>query len=82
VLLAGKLEAMLRAAAEGLSVATIARDANASQSQVRGLLRELQNADQVRRLGAGRGSRWKLITDEQRVAERAAELEALNTSTS
>jgi hypothetical protein len=66
VLLAGKLAAMLRDAADGLSVAAIARDASANQSQVRGLLRDLQTADQVRRVGAGRGTRWTLVTDEQR----------------
>jgi predicted ArsR family transcriptional regulator len=77
VLLAGKLETMLREA-DGLNVAAIAKQANARGTQVRDLLRDLEAAGQVRRSGVGRGSRWRLVTDEERIAERAAELEALS----
>jgi DNA-binding IclR family transcriptional regulator len=80
VLLAGKLEAMLRDAEGGLNAVAIAKQAGARDAQVRGLLRELEKAGRVRRTGTGRASRWKLITDEERIAERAAELEALSTS--
>ena len=80
VLLAGKLEAMLRDADDGLSVAAIVKSASARDSQVRGLLTELESAGQVRRTGVGRGTRWELVTDEQRIAQRAAELERLRAS--
>jgi hypothetical protein len=79
VLLAGKLEAMLRDAEDGLNAVEIAKQASARDAQVRGLLRELESAGRVRRSGTGRASRWKLITDEERIAERAAELAALST---
>lgn len=76
VLLAGKLEAILRDAGEGLNVVAIAKRANARATQVSDLLRELEAAGQVRRTGVGRASRWRLVTDEDRIAERVAELEA------
>lgn len=76
VLLAGKLEAMLRESEDGLSTVAISKSANARGSQVRGLLRELETGGQVRRVGASRATRWQLITDEERVAQRAAELES------
>jgi hypothetical protein len=79
VLLAGRLEAMLRDAEDGLNAVAIAKFANARDRQVRDLLRELEVAGQVRRTGAGRASRWKLVTDDERIAERAAELEARST---
>jgi hypothetical protein len=75
VLLAGKLEAMLGEAEEGLSAITISKRSNASYNQVLGLLRTLDSAGQVRRTGTRRTSRWRLVTDEERIAERAAELE-------
>jgi hypothetical protein len=79
VLLAGKLEAMLREAGNGLNAVAIAKQANARATQVRDLLRELEGAGQVRRTGVGRASRWTLVTDEERIAERAAELAARST---
>ena len=79
VLLAGKLEAMLRDAEDGLNAVAIAKQARARDTQVRDLLRELESAGRVRRTGLGRASRWRLITDAERIAERAAELEALST---
>jgi hypothetical protein len=79
VLLAGKLETMLRDAQDGLNAVTIAKRANARDTQVRGLLRELEGAGQVRRSGVGRASRWRLVTDEERIATRTAELEARRT---
>jgi DNA-binding IclR family transcriptional regulator len=79
VLLADKLEAMLRDAENGLNATAIAKQASARDTQVRGLLRELESTGRVRRTGAGRASRWRLITDEERVAQRTAELEAVST---
>jgi predicted transcriptional regulator len=69
------LEAMLSDAADGLNATAIAQQANARTDQVRQLLRELEGAGQIRRTGRGRATRWTRITDEERVAARAAELE-------
>jgi hypothetical protein len=79
VLVADKLEAMLRGAEDGLNAVAIAKQASARDTQVRGLLRELESAGRVRRTGVGRASRWRLITDEERIAQRTAELEAVST---
>ncbi len=78
VLLAGKLEAMLAEAHQGLSAITISKRANAGYNQVRDLLRELEASGQVRRTGTRRTSLWRLITEEEQIAERAAELERLS----
>jgi hypothetical protein len=78
VLLSGKLEAMLGQADDGLSAISLARRANAGYNQVRDLLRDLESAGQVRRTGSRQTSLWRLITDEDRVAERVAELELLS----
>jgi hypothetical protein len=80
VLLAGKLEAMLREAENGLNAVAIAKQASARDTQVRDLLRELESAGRVRRTGTGRASRWRLVTDDERIAERAAEIAALSSS--
>jgi hypothetical protein len=76
VLLAGKLEALLGESESGLSVAAIVERSGARDAQVRDLLRELDGTGRVRRTGAGRGTRWRVVTDEERIAERAAELAA------
>ncbi|HEX4008632.1 MAG TPA: hypothetical protein VHX62_01410 [Solirubrobacteraceae bacterium] len=75
VLAAGKLEAILRDAPDGLSAVALAKAANARERQVRELLTDRQSNGQVRRIGTGRGTRWRMITDDERIAERAAELE-------
>jgi hypothetical protein len=38
-------------------------------------LRELERAGEVRSAGERRGTRWTLVTDEDRIAQRVAELE-------
>jgi predicted Rossmann fold nucleotide-binding protein DprA/Smf involved in DNA uptake len=78
VLLSGKLELMLRESETGLSATTIAKRSNARYAQVFDLLRELERSGRVRRLGDRRTSRWRLISDEERIAERTAELEKLS----
>lgn len=75
VLLAGKLEAMLREAKDGLSAIAISKRSSAGYNQVLGLLRRLESAGEVRRTGTRRTTVWRLITDEERIAQRAAELE-------
>jgi hypothetical protein len=72
---AGELQAMLGEAGEGLSAITISKRFSAGYNRVLGLLRELEAAGQIRRTGSRRTSLWRLITDEERIAERAAELE-------
>ncbi|MGZ4331034.1 MAG: FaeA/PapI family transcriptional regulator [Solirubrobacteraceae bacterium] len=75
--MAGKLEQML-AVADGLTTSAISEETNANPNQVRTLLRELETSGRVRRSGQRRGTRWHLITDEDRIATRAAELEELS----
>jgi len=57
-----------------LTTSAIAELAGAERDQVRGLLRDLEAAERVTRTGAGRGTRWRVITDEDRIAQRAAQL--------
>lgn len=76
---AGKLEQLL-SESDGLTTAALANQANGSPDQVRTLLRELEAAGQVRRTGVRRGVRWHAITDEDRIAARAAELAARSRS--
>ena len=70
------LMALLEAEAEGLSAAAIAERANASYNQVLELLRDREQAGDVRRTGSRRTTVWRVITDEERIAARAAELAA------
>jgi hypothetical protein len=81
-LLAGRLEEMLGDAEDGLSAVTISKLANAGYNQVLGLLRELEAAGKVRRTGTRRTSLWRLIDDEEWIAQRTAELERLNSASS
>ena len=76
VLLAGQLEQILRESSDGLSTAAIAAKGNADPTRVLILLRELEKTGQVRRTGERRGTRWHVVTDEDRIAGRAAELES------
>ena len=78
MLLAGKLEAMLSETEDGLSAITIAERSNAGYSRVLDLLRKLESAGQIRRTGSRRTSLWRLITDAERIAERAAELASVS----
>lgn len=70
---AGKLTALLDGSA-GMSTSELATATNGRPDQVLALMRELEQADQIRRSGERRGTRWHLITDEDRVAARAAEI--------
>jgi len=71
-----RLEALLSGNG-GLTTSELATQANASCDQVLGLLRELETGGRVRRrTGQRRATRWHVITDEDRIRERAAELEA------
>jgi hypothetical protein len=74
VMLAGEIERILSDCTDGMSTSAIAEQGGAEPSQVLTLLRDLEKAGEVRRTGERRGTRWHLITDEDRIAERAAEL--------
>ena len=72
---AGKLTALLDGSA-GMSTSQLAKATDGRPEQILALLRELEKTDQIRRTGQRRGTRWHLITDEDRIAARAAELAA------
>jgi hypothetical protein len=72
---AGKLTALLDGSA-GMSTSELAKATNGRPGQLLAVLRELERTGQVRRTGERRGTRWHLITDEDRIAARAAELAA------
>jgi hypothetical protein len=64
----------LLADSDGLTTAALAKQANGDPAYVLRLLRELEAADRVRRTGERRGTRWHVITDDDRIQKRAAEL--------
>jgi hypothetical protein len=71
---AEKLEKLV-ADNDGLTMTALAKEAGGGRDQVLMLLRELEAAQRVRRSGQRGGTRWHAITDEQKILERAAELE-------
>jgi hypothetical protein len=74
------LERLLADTSAGLSAKAIAAQAGAGYNRTLKLLGELEAAGQVRRSGSRRSTVWRLITDEERIAERAAELELLSSA--
>jgi hypothetical protein len=74
---ADKLTALLHGSA-GMSTSQLAKATNGRSAQILAVLRELEKTDQIRRTGQRRGTRWHLITDEDRSAARAAQLAAQN----
>jgi hypothetical protein len=64
----------LLANSDGLTTVALAERAGADRDQVLALLRELEQAQRIRRTGQRRATRWHAITDEDRIRERAAEL--------
>ncbi|HWF54407.1 MAG TPA: hypothetical protein VG223_07270 [Solirubrobacteraceae bacterium] len=75
-LVADRLEEMLGVSDGGLSAISIAKQAGAGYNQVLALLRQLEQDGRVRRTGSRRTSLWRVVTDEERIADRAAELAA------
>ena len=59
---------------DGLTTTALAEQAGADRDHMLALLRELEQARRVRRIGQRRATRWHAITDEDRIRERAAEL--------
>jgi hypothetical protein len=72
---AGKLTSLL-ARTDGLRTAELAKATNGDPAQVLTLLKEQESAGEVRRTGTRAATRWHVITDEDRIAARAAELDA------
>jgi hypothetical protein len=74
---ADRLESLLSGNGNGgLTTSELAAQASADRDRILGMLRELEAAGRVRRSGQRRATRWHVITDEDRIRERAAELEA------
>jgi hypothetical protein len=71
---AGRLEGLL-AKHDGITSTALAQLADGRPNQVLTLLKELEQAGKARRSGQRRGTRWHVITDEDRIQARAAELE-------
>jgi hypothetical protein len=69
------LEELLGNTPTGLSANAIAQQVGAGYQRTLALLHELEAAGQVRRSGSRRSTVWQLITEEEQIARRAAELE-------
>lgn len=65
---------------DGLTTAALAEHSGAQRDQVLGLLRDREQTRRVRRTGQRRATRWHVITDEDRIRERAAELAGRGTT--
>jgi CRP-like cAMP-binding protein len=65
----------LLASSEGLTTSAIAEQAGLERAEALQLLKDLESKGEVRRSGQRRGVRWHAYTDEDRIRERAAELE-------
>jgi hypothetical protein len=73
-----ELQSPLAGAHGGLSASAIAEQTHTAYDLAPKTLRELEASGQVRRDGSRRSTLWRLIADDERVAERAAELERLS----
>lgn len=60
----------------GTTTTGIAKGTQADQAQVLALLKEAEGEGNARREGERRATRWWVVTDADRIAKRAAELEA------
>jgi hypothetical protein len=70
----GQIEDLLRNSEDGLSLVALTRRAGVSEAKVAERLTTLERSGEARRSGPRRTSLWRLVTDEERIAERAAEL--------
>jgi DNA-binding IclR family transcriptional regulator len=70
----GQIEGLLRGSEDGLSLVALARRVGVSEANVSERLGSLERSGEVRRSGPRRTSLWRVVTDEERIAERAAEL--------
>ena len=69
----GKLIALL-SGSDGMRTRELSQASNGDPAQVLVLLKEQEDAGQVRRTGTRAATRWHAITHEDRIAARAAEL--------
>jgi len=60
----------------GLTTSALAEKTGGNRDHLLKLLRDLETAGRIRRTGQRRATRWHTITDEDRIRERVAELEA------
>lgn len=60
---------------DGLASTALARESGGDGNQIRALLKQLADAGQVRKTGERAATRWHLITEEEQIAARAAEIE-------
>jgi hypothetical protein len=70
-----RLEALLGDSDEGVSAIALAKQARAPYNEVLEVLRALEAGGAVARAGGRRASLWQLVSEEERIAARAAELE-------
>ena len=70
---AGRLQALL-ADHDGLTTTAIAQHTAANRIRILAVLRRLETDGQIRRTGVRRSTRWHVITNEDRIAQRAAQL--------
>jgi hypothetical protein len=70
----GQVEALLRDSEDGLSLVALARRTGVTEAKVADRLRTLERTGEARSSGPRRTSLWRLVSDEERIAERAAEL--------
>jgi DNA-binding MarR family transcriptional regulator len=76
----GQIEGLLQESEDGLSLVALARRVGVSEAKVSDRLRSLERSGEVRRSGPRRTSLWRRVTDEERIAERAAELARVSQS--
>ncbi len=69
------IESLLREKADGFSAAALTKLTGVSHARITARLRDLEQAGEARSSGTRRTSLWRMVTDEERIAERAAELE-------
>jgi len=72
------LEKLLKVVGDkpGMTTTTIAKETGGDQSVLLDLLKESEQKGEVRRQGQRRATSWYLITDEDRIAARAAQIAA------
>jgi hypothetical protein len=75
----GKLLDLLKGS-EGLTTRQLAKQTRGDSSAILALLKEQEAEENVRRSGNRASTRWHLVTDEDKVAARAAEVAAQSTA--
>ena len=79
---AAEFKRLLAQADGGPSDSALAKLAGVPAATIRAQLRELDRSGEVRSAGERRGTRWALVTDEDRIAQRVAELERFHATPS